>query len=376
MSVTFLSPAGALVGLVVLAPLTAAALRERRAEPVRRALGLRSPERRLERSFWGAAAALFALAALAATQPVLRLEAAVSKRTDAEVFLVLDASRSMLAAGAPGAPTRFERARELGRALQAVLPGVPVGIASMTDRTLPHLFPTVDGEAYAAVLARAVGVDRPPPAEGGHPRATTLAALAALARENYFSPRSAKRLVVVLTDGERRPFDVKSLTGKLERAGVGLVVVRLWDPGERVYRRDGTPEPGYLPSRSSEGDLARLGAASVGRRLFSEDDAGSAFEAARAYLGTGPLVESARARRAIPLAPYPLLAAGLPLAFLLVRRSGGYGPSKRVLHTVWSRPWPGSSRMAARRLPGARASPRQSSSARRSSTGGSSRAGA
>jgi hypothetical protein len=322
MSVTFLSPAAALVGLLALVPLAAALLRERRLQPVRRALRLAPPERRLEPPFVSAVVAFFAFAAVAATQPVLRHEDTVAKRTDAEVFFLFDASRSMLASAAPGSPTRFDRALELGRGLWSGLPGVPIGVASLTDRPLPHLFPTVDGEAFGAVLARAIGVDRPPPAEGGNPRATTLASISALARENYFSPRSVKRLVVVFTDGESRPFDSRDVVGKLARNGVGLVAVRLWDAAERVYGRDGRPEPAYVPDSSGAGELDRLAAATVGRRVFSEQELEQARDAARAYLGSGPLIETEEQRRAVPLAAYLFLAAGVPLAFLLVRRSG------------------------------------------------------
>ncbi len=322
MSVTFLSPLGALAGLLALVPLGSALIRERRLEGVRRALRLPAPERRLQRSFVAAAAGLFGLLAVAAAQPVVRLDDPVSRRTDAEAFFLFDTSRSMLAAGSPGSPTRFDRARAAGLELRQALQDVPVGVASMTDRPLPHLFPTVDDQAFAAVLDRAIGVDRPPPAERSPALATDLSAVAALARENYFSPRSARRLVVLFTDGESRSFDAPDVAGKLERQGVGLVVVRFWDAGERVYGPGGRAEPGYVPDRSSDEDVDRLAALTTGRRVFAESEADEVLAAAREHLGTGPLVEAVEQERSLALGGYLVLAAGVPLAVLLVRRPG------------------------------------------------------
>lgn len=322
MSVSFASPLGALVGLLVLVPLAAALLRERWLEGVRLALRLRAPEPRLPRSLTAATAALFGLLALAAAQPVVLLDQHSSRRTDAEAFFVFDVSRSMLAAAAPGAPTRFDRAKAAGLELRGALPDVPVGVASMTDRPLPHLLPTVDEGTFAAVVERALGIDRPPPLDQGHLRATDLASVVALARENYFAPRSVRRLVLLFTDGESRSFDAPDVARKLERQGVGLVVVRFWDAGERVYGPAGRAEPGYVPDRSSDEDVDRLAALTTGRRVFAESEAGEALAAAREHLGAGPLVEAVEQERSVPLGGYLVLAAGVPLAVLLVRRPG------------------------------------------------------
>jgi len=54
------------------------------------------------------------------------------------------------------------------------------------------------------------------------------------------------------------------IAGKLERQGVGLVVVRFWDAGERVYGPGGRAEPGYVPDRSSDEDVDRLAALTTG----------------------------------------------------------------------------------------------------------------
>ena len=101
-------------------------------------------------------AAVPVLVGVAAAQPVVTSARTVPQRSDAEVFIVLDTSRSMLASSSSGEPSRFERAREDALALQAELPGVPIGIASLTDRVLPHLFPTVDQRVFRETMREAV----------------------------------------------------------------------------------------------------------------------------------------------------------------------------------------------------------------------------
>ena len=86
-------------------------------------------------------------------------------RRDADVFIVIDTSRSMLAATAAGAPTRFERATAIAKRLRDATPTAAVGIASLTDRVLPHLFPTEDRAEFDVTLRDAIAVQRPPPAE-------------------------------------------------------------------------------------------------------------------------------------------------------------------------------------------------------------------
>ena len=62
----------------------------------------------------------------------------------------------MLATSAPGAPTRFARAVAFALRLRDRLGNAPVGVASLTDHPLPHLFPTADRLAFTLVLKRAL----------------------------------------------------------------------------------------------------------------------------------------------------------------------------------------------------------------------------
>jgi hypothetical protein len=313
----FLTPWAALAGLAVVVPVAAAAVRERRARAVRGVLGLAPPAGHARIAVGAALAAAFALLAVAFAQPVVRLHDPILSRTDAEAYVVFDVSRSMLAAPAAGSPTRFDRAVRAAIALRTALGDVPTGVASLTDRPVVHLFPSGDASVYDAVVARSVGIERPPPKEASL-RATDYGALDALARDNYYAPRSARRLAVLLTDGESKPFDRPFLVRRLSRAGIGLLVVRFWAPGERVFAADGSPEA-YRPDPGAGQELDRLAAGFAGGTVFAEADRAALAAAARRSLSTGPAVETGETVRAVAVGPYVALAAALPLALLLLR---------------------------------------------------------
>ena len=70
-----------------------------------------------------ALAAVPVLLGIAAAQPVLETTHVVPERTDVEAYVVIDVSRSMLAAAGPGEPTRFERAQDLEERRDPKRPG-------------------------------------------------------------------------------------------------------------------------------------------------------------------------------------------------------------------------------------------------------------
>lgn len=258
------------------------------------------------------------LLALAATQPVLGEARAHDERTDAEIVVVLDTSRSMLASAANGAPTRFERARSLTLRLQASFAAVPLGLASMTDRVLPHLFPTTDRRVVATTLNDTMAVDRPPAARFA-PLATSLNGLGAVPRTNFFSPSATRRLLVVLTDGEADAVDPSLARAFRREPRTHVVFVRLWEAEERIYET-GFPEAGYRPNR----DLgSRLDEASslVGGRIVAEGAFAQLRAAADDVLGSGPSRRRELEGERLALMPYITLAALLPLAFVLWRRN-------------------------------------------------------
>ena len=102
MTVTLATPFALLAGLVGLVPIAVALLRLRTARRLRRELGLEEPPVRARLARPIALACVFALLGLAAARPSIRVQHERTARTDAEVIVVLDSSRSMLAASGAG----------------------------------------------------------------------------------------------------------------------------------------------------------------------------------------------------------------------------------------------------------------------------------
>jgi len=320
MTLSFLSPSAALVGLLAFAGLAARARSERRSRELCAVLGL-PPRRRLSLLGSGVAIALVGgLLALAAAQPVIANVSPRSGRTDAEAVFVFDISRSMLARPSPAAPSRFDRARQAAVEIRSSVPDVPAGVASMTDRVLPHLFPSIDGQAFSATVARALGIERPPPDRFGRGRATALGLLAALADRNFFEPSARHRVAVVYTDGESLPVDSAALRDRLEAGRVRVVFVRVWRSDERVFDANGRPVAAYRPDPESGPALAAL-ARQIGARVFDESQTSEVVAAVHAALGHGPEGPQGRDLQSRQLAPFAVLAAGVPLLFLLWRRN-------------------------------------------------------
>ena len=65
-------------------------------------------------------------------------------RSDAELYLTFDVSRSMLARRHRAAPTRFDRLASVGLQVSTGSLDVPTGVATLTNRMMPLLFPTGD----------------------------------------------------------------------------------------------------------------------------------------------------------------------------------------------------------------------------------------
>jgi hypothetical protein len=314
-SVVFLTPAGALLALAAVVPLAAVGVAARRERRARELLDLPAPPpvRRLPRLF--AVAAVPLLLGLAAAQPAIRRAGAVRVRTDAQAFVVLDISRSMLAASAPGAQTRLARAKQEAIAVRDALPDVPTGVVTMTDRAVPQLFPTASTGVFAGTVEHAVSIEEPPPSSSDV-RGTDLSALGALGTQNYFPPSVRKRLAIVFTDGESRPFDVQQVRRQLASGpGVELVLVHVWRPGETVY--DGRQAEGGYHEDSSSGQVLQGLASAVGGKAVDAGSPAAVVAAARAALGRGPVAREGTSEQTATLAPYVALAALVPLLLLL-----------------------------------------------------------
>jgi hypothetical protein len=317
-SLVFLTPSAALFALAVLLPLAAFAELRRRDRRVRGVLGIPAPGGRVAAVTAGALTFVPALFAAAATQPVLELGQVRSERTDAQAYVIFDTSRSMLASAGRAEPTRLQRSERIAGELRRRLPEIPVGIASFTDRVLPHLFPTADRNAYAATVSRSVGIEQPPPAGFYALQATRFSALATLGTRNFFSPSARRRVAVVFTDGESESAGLRA-AGLLRQRGVRPLFVHVWSKDERVYGMGNKPEPDYRPDPASGPALRRF-AAAAGGRVVREADVDGLVQAAADALGReGQL--SRRSERQVALAPWITLAILVPLGFVLVRRN-------------------------------------------------------
>jgi hypothetical protein len=316
----FLTPLGGLLAVAALIPLAAVLAVTFRAARVRAALGLSGPGRRAALVPFAAVGAVAALFALAATQPTVQYSRTHRVRSDAQIFFVFDTSRSMLASSGPNGASRLTRSKAEGAKLHSLLRDFPAGIASMTDRVLPSLFPTSNSSLFAATLDQAVGIEQPPPVAYYQTGITTYAALFPVANRGFFGPAAKHRLLVVFTDGESLPFDAKALAAVFRRPpAIKVLFVHMWAPRERVYT-NGIAEAGYRPD-SRSGKILKTLASSVGGASLPEGRTGATAAAARRLLGPGPTIEEASQRGRLALAPFLVLGALAPLSLLAFRSS-------------------------------------------------------
>jgi hypothetical protein len=316
-SLTFATPWGALVALVAIVPLAALIVAWRRAQHAARVVGLTPAPRRA----LGPAVAALALASLAAgaacAQPALRTQRHLSIRTQSEILYVVDVSRSMRGSRTAGGPTRLAAARAVVRRIHAATEDVPSGIAGLTDRVLPYIFPTADAADFAATLARSVQIEAPPPQQVSS-NATSFGALVSVPKNGFFTRTAHRRTCVLVTDGESRSYSTSDVATALTRqGGCRLVVVRVGDARDRVFGSDGVPEAAYAPDPAAAAKVQALAAAAAGR-AFTTASVGAAVGTVRADAEVGPhglqVVQPARRALALWLGLVTLLSTGVFVA--------------------------------------------------------------
>ena len=234
------------------------------------------------------------------------------------MLFVLDVSRSMAASARLRSATRLDRATAAARRLRAAVPNVAAGVASLTDRVLPDLFPVPDRSGFDQVVEQAISIENPPP-QASAVRATSYDALRQIPGAGYFDPRARSRVVVVLTDGESTPV----ATGEVAAAfaahpGYHVLFVRIWRAGEAIYDADGRVESAYRPDPSGGAALDAL-ASALGGHAYDEGSLGGAEHELQHLVGHGPATNlPATVRTETPLAPFSaglaLLAAALAAA--------------------------------------------------------------
>jgi hypothetical protein len=319
MELELLTPLGGLVALAALVPAAALLAIAAHGRRLAAELGLAPAPWRAQLRTLALATLACALLALAAAQPALTRHDERTARTESQAFFVLDVSRSMRAAAAPGARTRLARARTAAARLRAAIPDVPAGLAGLTDRALPYLFPTLDAAAFAETLRVAVVPESPPPQQVA-PVATSFEALAALARNGFFPQEARRRTCVVLTDGESAAFASGEVARALRRRrGCRLVLVHVWGADERVFGADARPEAQYRPDPAARATVERL-AEVTGGSAFAESDLAAAAAALRAAAAVGPAEPRGTSEDVRELAPFLAGAALLLLGFLVAAR--------------------------------------------------------
>lgn len=322
-AVSFLTPRAAWLAVLVLLPLVAIAVAARRVDRLRRALRLPDPGRGGRRRRAALVTAVGLLLVVTAMQPVVRAHTSVRERSDAAAFVVVDVSRSMAASRSPGSPSRLARAKQAAYALGAELGGVPLGVATFTDRVLPDLFPTSDTAAFDSTIS-SLTTNAPPPRDV-NTVATTFDALTAVATEGFFRQSVHRRAVVLITDGESRAFDPAGTAAELRNHGIALAVIRVGDGANRVWLPDGKPEAAFRPDPSG----ARLNVMRLDRAAGVAPGA-TAASIVRAAIGTGPTSVVGVEPRSRTLAPVFAVLAFVPLALLLLGEAPLPGWLRRV----------------------------------------------
>ena len=322
-ALTFLSPRAAALCIPALIAVAAVSIGYRRADAVRRALRLPPPSPARVRARLALLASVATLLSLAAAQPALTNDSSLRVRRDVQALFVVDISRSMAASARRDSPTRLDRAARAATRLRAAIPGVAAGVATLTDRVLPDLFPVPDRTGFAAVLQRGLAIESPPP-QASAVRATSYSALQSIPGGGYFDRHARSRIVVVLTDGESAPVqNVEVADAFAANPGYHVLFIRFWQAGEAIYGADGQAEPAYRPDPSGQATLDSLASALHGN-AYGESDVGAAEQRLTQLVGTGPTVRAtAGVQRQTALAPY-VAALALLAAIALLGLTRGF----------------------------------------------------
>lgn len=313
---------GALSVLALLVPLAGLEwVRLRRERRAARAVGL-EPERLRRALRNGVCAGLvIALASFAASEPSLRQTTNVRLRADAEIYLFVDASASMLASASSDSPTRLQQARAASVTFAQDLPAdLPLGAGALPQSPLPLTAPNADRQLFLAAVDHMTTPGSLPEHLYGGQTATDFSNLTTLTSTRFFLPKTRRRIVVVLTDAEGPSFDTASTLAPLKHAHIRLVVVRFGSPSDRIWLH----EPGKSPVidtkfTSDVSDLGelRLLAGETGGGFYDQRRVGAAVGKVERLAGHGPdRAAEPLSFYADSLGPYAVLAALPFLAWL------------------------------------------------------------
>jgi len=303
------------------------------------ALGLAGPSPSRIAAEIALAVATFGTLALAAATPVIWDKDSVSSRPDAEAYVFLDTSTSMLARPTVESVDRLDLARASAARLVRGLPAdLPVGLAAFNDQPLPLLAPTVDRDAFRETLPLA-NVSVPTArsflvaAEQGvlepiaTARASNFATLTVAAASRFFAPRAKHRLLFFVTDDDTAGYDPVGVGRLLRRQGIKVVVLRVGAPSDRLFfrSRDGRVliDRDYVFDRRHDQLLAATADETGGRFLEGNGAATHAVAFARGELGPAPRETTERLTvrrdpRDLSMVPAVVALAALVGLFLLL----------------------------------------------------------
>jgi len=313
---------GALAGLLLLAPLAWFEWRRiRRERRAARAVGLEPQQiwRAAERAV--CAAIVVVLAVFAASEPSRRQTTRVQLRADAEAYLYVDSSGSMLASASASAPTRLRQARAAAAKFAQELPAdLPLGAGAFPESPLPLTMPIGDRQLFITTINRQTVPGSLPELYYGGVTATNFANLSYLTSARFFLPTTTRRIVILLTDAEGPSFDSTAVVTALKTAHIKLVVVRFGSPHDHVWleapHRAPVTDPRFVSDLSDLGEM-RLLSTETGGGFYNASQLGAAIAKVDRLAGHG------RDRPAEPLSlyadslgPYAVLAALPFLAWL------------------------------------------------------------
>jgi hypothetical protein len=195
------------------------------------------------------------------------------------------------------------------------LPGIPLGVATFTDRTLPDAFPSAEPAIFNSTI-RSLTIESPPPRESSRV-ATDFSALAAVQRADFFTRAQRHRAMLLITDGETAPFDAGAVARALSAApAVKVVIVRVGAGGDRLHASDGSAAGSYRANPAAARHAVAQLASGTRGQAFSGGSAGVAA-ALRSDLGPGATAEVSSAPETLELAPVIALLGLAPLIFIL-----------------------------------------------------------
>jgi hypothetical protein len=335
--VTFVTPLAGFLAVTVVLPVGVFLISASRNARGRVLLQL-PPPRSSQRSAFVAVALLPLLLGLAAAGPALRRHVGRRVRTDAQAIFVFDTSRSMAAAASFDAPSRFAQAQQAAIKLRHdAIPDIPAGVVSFTTQLIPHLFPTPNEAAFNSTVENVIGVLKPPPPFFSFGvSGTSFGPLMTLRNQGYFNPTTKHRFAIVLTDGESGPFDPAALRQSLSLSQpvsvfpgrpifrveppVSLLVVRVGSPTDKIYDSLHRVEAAYRAPPQAAANTQSLARSTHGQ-AFPVSDLAAASAALKRLTGSGNGSVQGVKTKTIALAPWVVLAAFVPLGFLLRRRN-------------------------------------------------------